>query len=174
MKAVLYTPLPWLAGDLCDVLRLFWPVEGYAVAVTAPQTPAQAAKAQFTATPITPDMEPLTHTFDTVDGQWRCVFTFRGQRVSRTMPLPHAFAAASPSAGDNAGIDAPSACAGKTAGERSPANTEDTQGTADVAAMPNAVSTARSTAILNPESKAYTAATPSRESATPAAATPTP
>ena len=174
MKAVLYTPLPWLAGDLCDVLRLFWPVEGYAVAATAPQTPAQAAKAQFTATPITPDMEPLTHTFDTVGGQWRCVFTFRGQRVSRTMPLPHAFAAASPSAGDNAGSDAPSACAGKAAGERSPAYTGDTQGAADVAAMPSGVSTAHSTAIPTPESIAYTIAAPSPESTTPAAATPTP
>ncbi len=174
MKAVLYTPLPWLASDLCDVLRLFWPVEGYAVAVTAPQTPAQAAKAQFTATPITPDMEPLTHTFDTVGGQWRCVFTFRGQRVSRTMPLPHSFAVASPSAGENAGIDAPTACAGKAAGELSPANTGDTQGTADIAAIPGGVSTAHSTAILNPESRAYTIAAPSPESATPAAATPTP
>ena len=26
MKVALYTPLPRLAGDLCDVLRLFWPV----------------------------------------------------------------------------------------------------------------------------------------------------
>ena len=39
MKIALYTPLPRFAGDLCDVLRLFWPVETFAVQATAPVVP---------------------------------------------------------------------------------------------------------------------------------------
>ncbi len=90
MKVALYTPLPRLAGDLCDVLRLFWPVDGYAVKATAPLTAEDAAKAQYTATPITPDMEPLTHIFTEHAGVWQCSLTFRGQSITRAMPVPSA------------------------------------------------------------------------------------
>ena len=46
MKVALYTPLPRYAGELCDVLRLFWPVEAFAVSPTAPLTAEDALKAQ--------------------------------------------------------------------------------------------------------------------------------
>ncbi len=85
MKVALYTPLPRYAGELCDVLRLFWPVEAFAVSPTAPLSAEDARKAQYTATPVTGDMEPLTHTFTAEGGVWRCAFDFRGQRTVREM-----------------------------------------------------------------------------------------
>lgn len=98
MKIALYTPLPRFAGELCDVLRLFWPVEGFAVSPTAALTAEDMEKAQYTATPVTGDMEPLTHTFAEEGGVWRCVFTFRGQSAAREM-------AADADAGDDADGD---------------------------------------------------------------------
>ena len=85
MKIALYTPLPRFAGDLCDVLRLFWPVETFAVQATAPVAPGDLPKAQYTATPITADMAELRHTFETRNGLWRCTFTFLGQTGAREM-----------------------------------------------------------------------------------------
>lgn len=83
MKIALYTPLPRLAGELCDVLRLFYPVEGFAVSATAPVPERDAAKAQYTATPVTGDMEPLWHSFTEAGGVWRCEFRFCGQAAVR-------------------------------------------------------------------------------------------
>ena len=88
MKLVLHTPLPRLANELCDVVKLFWPVEVMAVNPTAPLTATDAAKAQFTATPVTADMEPLAHTFTEENGQWLCAFTLRGQTATRVLPMP--------------------------------------------------------------------------------------
>ena len=53
MKILLRTPLPRYANELDEVLKLFWPVEAFAVEATAPLTPEDEAKAQFTATPAT-------------------------------------------------------------------------------------------------------------------------
>lgn len=86
MKFVLKTPLPRLANEMCDVLRLFYPVTGFAVEATAPQTAQDEAKAQFTATPVTEGMEPLTHVFTENGGVWRCQFTMEGRSVERTAP----------------------------------------------------------------------------------------
>ena len=88
MKIQLYTPLPRLANELCDVLKLFWPVESFAVAVTAPQSARDIRKAQFTASHATEDMEPLTHSFTQENGQWHCSFTFRAQTAERVEPVP--------------------------------------------------------------------------------------
>jgi len=88
MKIVLKTPLPRLANELCDVLKLFWPVEAFAVESTVKQTAEDAAKAQFTASPVTADMEPLRHEFVEADGLWRCTFILREYVAERTMPVP--------------------------------------------------------------------------------------
>ena len=58
MKILLRTPLPRYANELDEVLKLFWPVEAFAVEATAPLTPEDEAKAQFTATPATAAKNP--------------------------------------------------------------------------------------------------------------------
>lgn len=88
MKIVLKTPLPRFANELCDVLKLFWPVEAFAVEPTAKLTAEDAAKAQFTASPVTADMEPLRHEFVEEDGLWRSTFILREYVAERTMPVP--------------------------------------------------------------------------------------
>jgi coproporphyrinogen dehydrogenase HemZ len=85
MKVALYTPLPRFAGELCDVLRLFWPVESFAVSPMATLTGEDALKAQYTATSVTDDMERLTHTFTEETGVWRCTFALRGLSAVREM-----------------------------------------------------------------------------------------
>ncbi|HNW86716.1 MAG TPA: coproporphyrinogen dehydrogenase HemZ [Candidatus Limiplasma sp.] len=93
MKAVLKTPLPGLANELCDVLKLFWTVEAFAVEPTVKLTPRETAKAQYTASPVTGDMEPLLHEFQETGGLWRCAFTLRGYTAERTMQPPLAWVA---------------------------------------------------------------------------------
>ena len=88
MKILLKTPLPRFANELYDVLKLFWPVEAFAVEVTAPQSARDLARAQFVASPATADMEPLCHAFAETDGVWRCAFTLRGQTAERAAPVP--------------------------------------------------------------------------------------
>ena len=88
MKILLRTPLPRYANELDEVLKLFWPVEAFAVEATAPLTPEDEAKAQFTATPATADMETLTHLFSETGGGWRCAFTLRGESAVREQPAP--------------------------------------------------------------------------------------
>ncbi|MCE5342929.1 MAG: coproporphyrinogen dehydrogenase HemZ [Eubacteriales bacterium] len=90
MKILLHSPLPRFANEFCDVLKLFWPVEDFAVEATAPLTAEDAAKAQYTATPATADMEVLYHTFSEVNGLWRCGFTLRGQTAERAQETPDA------------------------------------------------------------------------------------
>ncbi len=87
MKILLQTPLPRFANELCDVLRLFWPVEAFAVEATAPQSAEDEAKAQYTATAASADMEKLRHTFLESDGQWRCAFSLRGQSAELAMAM---------------------------------------------------------------------------------------
>ena len=114
MKIALVTPLPRLANELCDVLRLFWPVEAFAVEATAPLTAEDLAKAQFTASPRTGDMETLRHEFTQEDGLWRCAFVFRGHVAERTLPVPgakRACCAFPPAGGEAADKAAPTAVA---------------------------------------------------------------
>ena len=118
MKILLQTPLPRYANELYDVLKLFTPVDAFAVEATAPQSARDLARAQFAATPATPDMEPLLHTFTQTEGVWRCSFTLRGQTAERFLPAPEQPAAQS---GDcNTGVETPSATA------FAPQNGEDT------------------------------------------------
>jgi len=95
MKILLKTPLPRYANELLEVLKLFAPVEDFAVEPTAPQTAEDEAKAQFTASPATADMETLTHTFSEENGLWRCRFTLRGESAERALPVPEGDALAS-------------------------------------------------------------------------------
>jgi coproporphyrinogen dehydrogenase HemZ len=88
MKILIKTPLPRYANELLEVLKLFEPVEDFAVEPTAPQTAEDKAKAQFTASPATADMETLTHTFSEDNGVWRCHFALRGDSAERTLPVP--------------------------------------------------------------------------------------
>ena len=87
MKICLYTPLPRLANELWDVLKLFFATEGFAVVSTAPQTPEDIEKAQFTATAPTDDMQPLTHEMTEKDGSFCCRFIFAGQDAQRSTPV---------------------------------------------------------------------------------------
>lgn len=86
MKLCLQTPLPRFANELYDIVKLFWLVENFAVEPTAAQSAEDVEKAQFTACPVTADMEVLRHEFETVDGLWRCRFIFRGETLMRTAP----------------------------------------------------------------------------------------
>ncbi|MDD3212616.1 MAG: coproporphyrinogen dehydrogenase HemZ [Eubacteriales bacterium] len=88
MKICLRTPLPRLANELYEVLKLFWPGEAFAVEATADVSAEDAAKAQFTASPVTRDMEALTHTFSEAGGVWRCAFALRGETAARELPVP--------------------------------------------------------------------------------------
>ena len=84
MKICLYTSLPRLANELWDVLKLFYTTDGFAVVSTAPQTPEDEKKAQFTATVPTDDMLALTHELIEEDGSIRCRFVFLGQEALRS------------------------------------------------------------------------------------------
>jgi coproporphyrinogen dehydrogenase HemZ len=86
MKIYLYTPLPRLANELWDVLKLFFGTDGFAVAATAAVSEEDARKAQFTATVPTDDMEALTHEFEEQGGSLRCRFVFQGQGAQRSAP----------------------------------------------------------------------------------------
>jgi len=90
MKILLQTPLPRYANEFWEVLKLFRPVEAFAVEATAPLTPEDAAKAQFTASAPTADMEVLRHEFTQHGGLWRCSFTLRGETAQREAPAAHA------------------------------------------------------------------------------------
>ena len=87
MKILLKTPLPRFANELCDVLKLFTPVTAFAVEATAPLSAEDERKAQYTATPATADMEPLTHEFWEEAGAWSCRFTLRGESAARTLAI---------------------------------------------------------------------------------------
>jgi coproporphyrinogen dehydrogenase HemZ len=85
MKICLHTPLPRLANELWEVLKLFYRTDGFAVVATAPMTAEDLEKAQFTATAPTGDMQVLTHEFSETDGGLRCRFEFQGQWAERTV-----------------------------------------------------------------------------------------
>lgn len=88
MKICLHTPLPRFANELWDVLKLFFPTEGFAVVSTVPLSAEDEEKAQFTATEPTADMQVLSHTLCTENGSWRCRFVLQGQSAERTVPVP--------------------------------------------------------------------------------------
>lgn len=88
MKICLYTPLPRLANEFWDVLKLFYETDGFAVAATVPMTAEDLQKAQFTAAEQTSDMEKLTHEFSYTDGALRCRFEFLGQSAQREAAAP--------------------------------------------------------------------------------------
>jgi coproporphyrinogen dehydrogenase HemZ len=88
MKILVKTPLPRYANELLEVLKLFGPVQDFAVEPTAPQSTEDEAKAQFTASPATADMETLTHLFSEVNGTWHCRFTLRKESAERALPVP--------------------------------------------------------------------------------------
>ena len=88
MKILLKTPLPRYANELADVLKLFFPLEAFAVEATAPQTAEDLAKAQFSETPPTADMDALTHEYAEADGVWTSRFTLLGRTAERRMDEP--------------------------------------------------------------------------------------
>ena len=88
MKICLYTPMPRLANELWEVLKLFFQTEGFAVAATAPLSAEDMQKAQFTATVPTPDMEALTQEVEESGGSLRCRFAFLGQGAERCARIP--------------------------------------------------------------------------------------
>ena len=88
MRVCLHTPLPRLANELWEVLKLFFPTDGFAVVATAPMSAEDAKKAQFTATEPTDDMLTLTHEIEETDGNLCCRFVFQGQSAQRTAAAP--------------------------------------------------------------------------------------
>ncbi len=88
MKILLRTPLPRLANEFLEVLKLFGPVTAFAVEATAPLSPADTAKAQFTASPATADMQILRHGFTQENGLWVCFFALCGETARREAPVP--------------------------------------------------------------------------------------
>ncbi|MCI6377879.1 MAG: coproporphyrinogen dehydrogenase HemZ [Clostridiales bacterium] len=73
VSIALHTPLEGFANDLCDVLKLFFAVDGYWVNQDAPGA------------------EPLIHTYcEEPGGNAHSRFAFRGQSYALLMPLPQA------------------------------------------------------------------------------------
>lgn len=71
VRIALHTPLAGFANDLCDVLKLFFAVEGFAV---NPEADGEAA--------------PLLHAYAQQEGKAVCTFTFRGQSYTADAVLP--------------------------------------------------------------------------------------
>ncbi len=71
LRVALSTPLPAFANDLCDVCKLFFVVEQFAVDAEAE-----------------PGMEALRHTYAETDGVARTGFAFRGRECAREAALP--------------------------------------------------------------------------------------
>ena len=72
VRIALYTPLPGFANDLCDVLKLFFEVEAFAV------------------NPEGADGEPLRHEYQERGGVARSVMELRGQTFALEQALPQA------------------------------------------------------------------------------------
>ena len=71
IKVMLHTPLDGFANELCDVIKLFFAVEGFLV------NSAENAEA-----------ETILHTYEEKDGEAVCTFTFRGETETHTAILP--------------------------------------------------------------------------------------
>ncbi|MDD3412189.1 MAG: hypothetical protein PHY12_15395, partial [Eubacteriales bacterium] len=69
--AALRTPLPGFANDLCDVLKLFYQVESFAVNEDGA------------------DGEPLLHEFTETEAAWESRFTFLGRSLALGEERPH-------------------------------------------------------------------------------------
>ena len=79
VSITLYTPIPAFANDLCDILKLFFTVDGFTV--VAAESPKE--------TESTPSQgEALYHALWEQDNQWHCRFAFRGQPFIRTADIP--------------------------------------------------------------------------------------
>lgn len=76
IAVTLITPLEGFANELCDVLKLFFIVEGFAVSPRVEE-----------------NTEVLLHTYEEKDNRAVCTFAFRGQTQRReaALPLPQAF-----------------------------------------------------------------------------------
>ena len=72
VRIALYTPLPGFANDLCDVLKLFFQVEAFAV------------------NPDGEGGEPLRHDYQERGGVARSVMELRGQTFALEQALPEA------------------------------------------------------------------------------------
>lgn len=70
LRVALYTPLPKLANEMAEVLRLFY----------SPLLLAVGEQPE--------GYEPLMHTLDEHAGIWRCQITFRGYTWERELPIP--------------------------------------------------------------------------------------
>lgn len=64
VRIALHTPLSGFANDLCDVLKLFYAVDGF---VVNPEANDEA--------------EALLHVYSECDGKAVCTFTFRGRAI---------------------------------------------------------------------------------------------
>ena len=81
-RVALFTPLPAFANELCDVLKLFFSVEAFAV------FPSEKAEAAGTPQGDFPEGEPLAHSFWAEAGAWHCAFAFRGAFYERQLSIP--------------------------------------------------------------------------------------
>ncbi|MDD3334817.1 MAG: coproporphyrinogen dehydrogenase HemZ [Eubacteriales bacterium] len=70
ISVAVQTPLAKLANEFCEVLKLFFKVEGFAIG-DAPM-----------------GFKPLVHQFSEENGQWSCSFTFEGHIMKKTLPIP--------------------------------------------------------------------------------------
>lgn len=71
LTAALFTPLPGFANELCDVLKLFYRVEGFAV------NPPEDGFG-----------ERLEHQYQEAEGRAVCAFRFRGRAKERALRFP--------------------------------------------------------------------------------------
>ena len=71
MKVALLTPLPELAAELADVIRLFYGEIGFSV--NSGEADADMC---------------LRHEFSMKDGAWHCAFSLNGKTVRQTAPIP--------------------------------------------------------------------------------------
>lgn len=80
VRVALTTPLSPFANELCDVLKLFFTVDGFTVHAATETGEAEAA--------IFERSEPLLHTFWEEGEKWHCAFRFRGRELHREMDKP--------------------------------------------------------------------------------------
>ncbi|MCL1854974.1 MAG: coproporphyrinogen dehydrogenase HemZ [Clostridia bacterium] len=78
IRVLLNTPLPGFANELCDVLKLFFPVEAF----SWKKIPSGGSCGGED------DGEPLYHDFREESGTWYCRFAFRGREARRQTAVP--------------------------------------------------------------------------------------
>jgi len=80
IRVFMDTPLPGFANELCDVLRLFFPVEVCILRDAQCEIPSVKEDE--------PPLEPLSHTFWEENGSWHCRFAFRDREARRQLAIP--------------------------------------------------------------------------------------